>query len=243
MFGQRKKMPETRLTRRLPLVALLLMAGLLAFFGRDKISLAVVAEHFEALTAFRDSHFAWAAGVFVLAYVVMVAFSLPGAIVATLTGGVLFGLFPGVVFNVLGATLGSILIFGAARMGFGGALAEKMRAKGGKVGRLEAALRENEWSVLFLMRLLPVVPFFLANLLPAVLGVSTRRFAISTALGILPGALVYTGIGAGLADVLAKGEVPTLAALKTPGVVLPLLGLAVLAALPMVLRLWRGRLL
>ncbi|GHC63475.1 TVP38/TMEM64 family protein [Neogemmobacter tilapiae] len=236
-------MPQNLLLRRLPLLALLLMAGLLAFFGREKISLGTLAEHFQAVTAFRDSHFAWAAGLFVVAYVAMVAFSLPGAIVATLTGGVLFGVFPGVVFNVLGATLGSMLIFGAARMGFGGALAEKMRAKGGKVARVEAALRENEWSVLFLMRLLPVVPFFLANLLPAVMGVSMRRFAVSTALGILPGALVYTGIGAGLAEVLARGEAPTLASLKTPGVVLPLVGLAVLAALPMVLRLWRGRVL
>lgn len=236
-------MTQNRLIQKLPLLTILLVAVVGAILWRDQISLAALSDHFEALTAFRDKHYGWAAGLFVLAYVGMVAFSLPGAIVATLTGGVLFGLFPGVLFNVLGASVGSVLIFSAARAGFGGVLAEKLRDSGGKAAQLEAALRDNEWSVLFLMRLLPVVPFFVANLLPALMGVSIRRFALTTALGILPGALVYTGIGAGLGEVLARGEVPDLATLKSPGLILPLLGLALLAALPMVLRLWRGRVL
>jgi uncharacterized membrane protein YdjX (TVP38/TMEM64 family) len=67
-------------------------------------------------------------------------------------------------------------------------------------------LRENEWSVLLLMRLVPVVPFFVANLIPAFVGVPLWRFAVTTFLGIMPGGLVYTSVGAGLGEVFAAGR-------------------------------------
>jgi len=102
-------------------------------------------------------------------------------------------------------------------------------------------LRENELSVLFLMRLLPVVPFFLANLIPAALGVGLGRFALTTFFGIMPGALVYTWVGAGLGEVFARGGSPDLGLLFEPQILGPLLGLAALAALPMVLRLFRRK--
>jgi len=89
------------------------------------------------------------------------------------------------------------------------------------------------------MRLVPAVPFFVANVLPALLNVPLRRFAITTALGIVPGALVYTSVGAGLGEVLAAGESPDLGVIFEPHILGPLLGLAALAALPMLLRLFR----
>jgi uncharacterized membrane protein YdjX (TVP38/TMEM64 family) len=99
-----------------------------------------------------------------------------------------------------------------------------------------AALRENEFSVLFLMRLVPAVPFFLANLIPAALGVSLGRFAFTTFFGIMPGGLVYTWVGAGLGEVFEKGETPNLGLLFEPQILGPILGLCALAALPIVIR-------
>jgi uncharacterized membrane protein YdjX (TVP38/TMEM64 family) len=141
---------------------------------------------------------------------------------------------------VLGAGTGAVLVFLAARSGFGEALSRKLDAAGGKAARLQAGLRENEWSVLFLMRLVPLVPFFVANLVPALVGVRVWRFVVSTFLGIVPGALVFTSVGSGLGDVFAKGATPDLGIIFTPPVLLPLLGLAALAALPMLLRLLKG---
>ena len=226
--------------RRLPFLVILAAAVLGAITLRDELSFATLAHHREALLAFRDAHYLWAVLAFLAAYVAIVALSLPGGTIATLTGGFLFGLFPGVVYTVAAAGTGAILVFLAARSGFGEALAQKVKAAGGKAARLQSALRENEWSVLFLMRLVPLVPFFIANLVPAFVGTSLYRFAISTYLGIIPGALVFTSVGAGLGEVFARGEAPDLGIIFTPPVLLPLLGLAALAALPILLRAVKG---
>jgi uncharacterized membrane protein YdjX (TVP38/TMEM64 family) len=232
---------RTGWVQKLPILAILTAAAMGAFLLRDHFSFEALAENREALIAFRDANSLLAVLVFVAAYTAIVGFSLPGATVATLTGGFLFGTFPGVLFNMTGATLGAIAIFLAARTGFGAKFSEKIEGKGGAVAKLQAGLRENEWSVLFVMRLVPVVPFFLANLIPAFVGVKLSRFAISTFLGIMPGALVYTSVGAGLGEVFARGETPDLSIIFAPHVLGPILGLAALSALPIVLKLLRKK--
>lgn len=229
------------LRRKLPILFILVVAGIGAFTLRDHLNFETLAAHREALLAFRDAHYVPAALLFVAVYAVMVALSLPGALVATLTGGFLFGLFPGVLFNVAGATLGAIGVFLAARAGFGAQWNARIAGGGGAAARLMAGLRENELSVLFLMRLIPVVPFFLANLIPAALGVSLGRFAFTTFFGIMPGGLVYTWVGSGLGEVFARGETPNLGLLFEPQILGPILGLAALAALPILIRAFRGR--
>ena len=225
--------------RRLPILAILLTAVLGAVFLRDNLDFGVLARHQADLLAYRDAHYLLTVAGFVLAYVVIVALSLPGATVVTLAGGFLFGLFPGVLFNIVGAGSGAVLVFLAARAGFGAALSDRLSRAGGAAARLEAGLKENEWSVLFLMRLVPVVPFFLANLIPAAFGTSLVRFAVTTFLGIVPGALVFTSVGSGLGEVFARGTAPDFSLIFTPEVVRPVLGLAALAALPMVVRALR----
>lgn len=225
--------------KRLPILVILGAALIGAIALRDELSFDTLARHREELLAFRDAHYVWAVLAFLAGYIVIVALSLPGGTVATLTGGFLFGLFPGVLYNVLGAGTGAILVFLAARSGFGEALALKLDAAGGKAARLQGALRQNEWSVLFLMRLVPLVPFFIVNLIPAFVGTSLYRFAVSTFLGIIPGALVFTSVGSGLGEVFARGEAPDLGIIFSPPVLLPLLGLAALAALPMLLKAFK----
>lgn len=231
---------RTSLRQKLPFLLILLAAAVGAFLLRDRLSFEALAEHRDTLLGWRDSHYPLTALAFVLAYVAIVALSLPGATVATLTGGFLFGLFPGVVFNVLGASAGAVMIFLAARAGFGAQFAAALEARGGAVARLQEGLRANEWSVLLMMRLVPAVPFFLANLIPAFLGVRLLPFAVTTALGIIPGALVFTSVGSGLSEVFAAGSRPDLTVIFAPHVLGPLLGLAALSALPMLLKRRRG---
>ncbi|WP_226781969.1 TVP38/TMEM64 family protein [Oceaniglobus trochenteri] len=227
--------------RRLPLIAIALIALVGAFTLRDYLSFETLAQNRERLIAFRDANYALTAGAFVAAYVLIVAFSLPGATIATLTGGFLFATFPGVLFNVTGATLGAIAIFLAARWGLGERLAARMESGEGTVKRIKAGIDENQWSMLFLIRLVPAVPFFVANLVPALVGVPLLRFAVSTFIGIIPGALVYTSVGAGLGEVFARGETPNLGIIFEPHILLPILGLCALAALPIVLKAVRGK--
>lgn len=218
---------------RLPILIILLAAGIGAVALRDQLSFAQLAQHHDTLLMWRDSQYALTVAGFLLAYVAVVGLSLPGATVFTLAGGFMFGVFPGVVFNVVAATTGACLIFLAARSGFGARLSARLAQGGGAAARLQAALQRNELSVLLIMRLVPVVPFVLANLIPACLGVRLGRFALTTAVGILPATLIFTSVGAGLADVFAAGTQPDLAVLLKPQVLLPLLGLALLAALPL----------
>ncbi len=222
--------------QKAPILVILAVALIGAFTLRDHLGFDALAANREALLAFRDQNYLLAALGFVVAYTMIVGLSLPGATVATLAGGFLFGLFPGVLFNITGATLGAVAIFLAARAGFGARFAESMQARGGAVARLQAGLRRNEWSVLLLMRLIPVVPFFLANLIPAFVGVRLSRFVVTTFFGIIPGGLVFTSVGSGLSEVFARGESPDLSIIFTPAVLGPILGLAALAALPILLK-------
>ena len=241
MTDQMTDAPPNPMLRRLPLIAILVVALIGAFLLRDVLTFETLREQRETLLAFRDANYLLTVAVFILAYVTIVAFSLPGATIATLTGGFLFATFPGVLFNVTGATLGAICIFLAARWGLGERLAARMEASEGSVKRIKDGIDENQWSMLFLILLVPAVPFFVANLVPALVGVPLSRFAISTFFGIIPGALVYTSVGAGLGEVFARGETPDLGIIFTPPILLPILGLSLLAALPILIKALRGR--
>lgn len=229
------------LLRRLPLVLILCAAAVGFFTLRDHLDFAGLARHREALLAFRDAHTFWSTIVFITTYIIIVSFSLPGSLVATLTGGFLFGLFPGALYNIGAASVGAIMVFLAVRVGLGAEVARKIEQSGGAAARLQAALRENEIPVLLMMRLVPVVPFFVANLIPAFVGTSLSRFALTTVVGIIPGGVIYTSVGAGLGEVFARGESPDLSIVFEPHILGPVLGLAALAALPIILKMLRKR--
>ena len=238
MTQQQEKSPWLK---RLPLIAIAIVAAIGAFTLRDYLSFQALADNREALLAFRDANYLATVLVFITTYVVIVAFSLPGATIATLTGGFLFATFPGALFNVTGATLGATAIFLAARWGFGERLGARLEGSGGMVKRIKDGIDENQWSMLFLIRLVPAVPFFVANLVPALVGVPLYRFIVSTFLGIIPGGVVYTSVGAGLGEVFERGETPNLGIIFEPHILLPILGLCVLAALPILLKAVRGK--
>ena len=91
------------------------------------------------------------------------------------------------------------------------------------------------------MRLIPAIPFFIANLAPAFLGVSLRNYIFTTFFGIMPGAIVYASVGAGLGEVFARGETPDLGIIFAPHILGPILGLCALAALPIVIKRFRKK--
>lgn len=236
--------------RHLPLIAIVIVAILGAYVLRDFLTFDALRQNREALLAFRDANYALCVLGFIAAYAAIVAFSLPGATIATLTGGFLFGsmpsgfpVLPGAIYNVAGATIGAILLFLAARWGLGQTLARRMDASDGVVKRIKDGIDDegNQWSMLFLIRLVPAVPFFVANLVPALVGVPLYRFAVTTFIGIMPGAVVYTSVGAGLGEVFAKGDTPDLGIIFQPAILLPILGLCLLAALPLILKVVRGK--
>jgi uncharacterized membrane protein YdjX (TVP38/TMEM64 family) len=230
---------SARFVRLIPIAFIAFAAVTGLFLFGDNLSFATLKDNREVLLGFRDKNYLLTVVAFISVYIVIVAFSLPGASVATLTGGFLFATFPGVMFNVTAATLGAMAIFLAARWGLGDFLASRMDQASGPMKKLKAGIDSNQWATLFLMRLVPAIPFFVANLAPAFLGVPLFRFAVSTFLGIIPGTLVFTAVGAGLGDVFEHGTNPNLAVIFEPQILLPILGLCVLAALPILLNVFR----
>ena len=228
-----------KLARRLPILLILAAAIAGAVLLRDRLTFDALAQNRDSLLAFRDQHFLWASLGFMAVYIAIVALSLPGGTIATLAGGFLFGLFPGAAYNVIAASIGAVAVFLAARAGFGADVAARMQSGNGPVARLQAGLQQNQWSALLIMRLVPAVPFFVATLIPAFVGIRLAPFFATTFLGIIPATVIFTSVGAGLGGVFARGETPDLGIIFAPQILLPLLGLAALSALPVLLRLRR----
>lgn len=222
--------------RRLPILAIALAAVLGIIYFRHYLSFEELGRNRAHLIDLRDRHYVLTSLAFIVIYAFVVVTSIPGALILTLAGGFLFGFFPGIVYNVVAATIGAITVFSAARSGFGHDFAEHIAARGGMVARLQTQLKEHQIWVLLTMRLIPVMPFFISNLVPAFVGVRFSTFAITTFLGIIPADLIYTALGAGLGDVFARGEVPNFDILLRPEFGLPLIGLAVLSTLPLVVK-------
>jgi uncharacterized membrane protein YdjX (TVP38/TMEM64 family) len=210
------------------------IAGLVAFFalGLERyLSIEALRQHRSVLRAWVETSGLLAALVFMAVYIVTVAFSLPGATVLTIAGGFLFGSVWGTVLVVISATLGATILFSIAKTTLGDVLRAKVRAW---LPRLEAGFKEHALSYLLVLRLVPIFPFFIINLVPAFLGVPLSTFMLGTFLGIIPGTFVYATVGAGLGSVFDAGGTFSLRGVLTPQIVTALVGLAVLAMIPVV---------
>jgi uncharacterized membrane protein YdjX (TVP38/TMEM64 family) len=225
--------------RWLPLI--LLMAALLGVYvsGLHRhLSLATLQNQRDALQTFVAAHPLAAPFAYVLAYAAAVALSLPGALFLTLAGGFLFGPWLGGLLAVLGATAGAVLVFLIARTAVGSSL---RRRAGPWLQRMEEGFQADAFHYLLVLRLIPLFPFWLVNLVPALLGVPVRTFALATFLGIIPATFVYASVGNGLGAILDRGQEPDLGLVLEPQVLLPLLGLAALALMPVLYRRWKNR--
>lgn len=198
----------------------------------ELLSLDTLARHRAALTGFVAQNWLLAAGGFVLAYAAAVALSVPGAVILTLSGGFLFGAVAGTALTVVAATIGAALVFLLARRIFG---ADALDRLGPVAQKLAAGLRRDAGPYLLVLRLVPLFPFFLVNLVPAFAGVRLPVFVVTTLVGILPATAVFSLAGAGLGSVLDAGGTLEIRSILTPQIIGALCGLAALslAAIPL----------
>jgi uncharacterized membrane protein YdjX (TVP38/TMEM64 family) len=218
-----------------------LVLGLVAFFVFDLgrfLSFEALRENRAALLNWVDTYGIVAALIYMLIYAVAIAFSLPGGAVLTITGGFLFGSVWGTACVIFAATAGATALFLIAKTSFGDAL----RAKAGPaLQRMQDGFQEGALSYLLVLRLVPLFPFFLVNLVPAFLGVSLRVYVIGTFIGIIPGTFVFATVGAGLGSVFDQGGEFSAAGILTPQIITALIGLAVLALIPVVYKKIKAR--
>ncbi|OEJ69246.1 TVP38/TMEM64 family protein [Magnetovibrio blakemorei] len=223
--------------RFLPL--LLVVVGMGVFFasGANRyLSFTALSHHRADLLAFASEHGVASVMVFVATYIVVVGLSLPGGVWLTLAGGFVFGGVLAGIYVVFGATIGATLIFLAARTAFGDVL--RGRAGAG-VAKMEKGFRQNAFQYLLVLRLVPLFPFWLVNLVPALLNVKLSTYVTATLIGIIPGTFVYAHVGAGLGAVFESGAEPDLGIIFQPEILLPILALATLSLLPILYQKWK----
>ena len=204
----------------------------------DILSLDTLGNHRNALHTWVDTNTLLASAAYVSAYVVVVALSVPGAVILTLGGGLLFGTALGTLLSAVGATAGATIVFLLANVLFGTGMVDRLAARH---PALIDGIRENSWAYLLVLRFVPLFPFFLVNLAPALVGVRMRTYMFTTFLGILPGTTVYTLFGSGLGHVLAQGKSISLGSIITPTIMLAFIGLAALSIAAIPIRKWLQR--
>lgn len=245
----------SRLRRCAPLVVVILVtAAILATGAHRHLSLETLVRHRMAIDAFIDAHSIAAVGAFILVYITVVALSIPGAAVLTVTSGILFGTLLGGTATVIGATIGATIIFLIARSAAG----ENLACRAGPLARKIAdGFNADAFSYLLFLRLVPAFPFFLVNLAAALVGVKLRTFVLTTAIGIVPATFAFAFLGDGLDSVIAAQELAyqscvaagrtdcrlqfDLAMIATPRLLAALAALGLIALIPVVLKRLRAR--
>ncbi len=211
---------------------LILLLGLILFYYFDfqkYLSISSLQENYQQLTYWKNNNLLAAAAFFSVLYVFITACSIPGAAIITIAGGFLFGFILGSTLVIISATLGATLIFLAAKTSFG-AILEEMASS--KLKSFKKGFNEDAFNYLLFLRLVPIFPFWLINIVPAFLNVNLKTYFIATFLGIIPGSAVYVAVGNGLGSLLEKNQTPNLAIIFKPEIFLPIIGLAVLSIIP-----------
>lgn len=223
--------PFTRVKRFIPLAVVVLALGLfVAFDGPSYVNLETLKANREGLLDLVQGYFLTVFIGFILVYAILTAMSFPGASFLSVFGGFLFGTWVGGGAIIIGASCGATGIFLAVRYAIGDMLSKRA---GPYMQKFEAGLKENELSYLFILRLVPVFPFFIVNIVPAFFNVKVRNYVLATFFGIMPGCFVYASVGAGLGAVLDQGGEVQLGGLMTqPKILLPILGLIILSLIP-----------
>lgn len=247
--------PRTLAWRLLPLAAIVLVAVLVFAMGWHRaLTLETLVRDRAAISAFVAEHSIAAVAAYVGLYIVTVALSLPGGAILTVAGGILFGTLVGGMATVIGATVGSIIVFLIARTAIGAFLT---RGAGPLMTRVAEGFREDAFHYLLFLRLVPAFPFWLVNLAPALFGVPLVTFVAATVLGIIPATFTFASVGAGLSSVIAAQETAFKACLAsgrtdcrldfdlktalTPELLAAFGALGVIALLPVLIRRLRAR--
>lgn len=230
--NNRKRLWLVLLKRWLPLLLIVLVLALIFSLRLHKyLSFESLKTHRNLLLEWTSEHFLLSSLIFVAIYTIAVAVSIPGATFLTLAGGFLFGPLFGSILVVISATMGATLLYFAVKTSLGDWLSQKAT---GWISRMRDGFQENAFSYLLFLRLVPVFPFWVINIVPALLGVSAATFIIATFFGIIPGSVVYVLVGNGLSHIFATNQTPNLSIIFDQKILYPLLALAAMSLLPVI---------
>lgn len=225
--------------RSLPVLVILILLGMALYFDLPHyLSWSSFQTYHDQIKVWSQTHLIQSVVAFMAVYTLSVAVSIPGAAILTLVGGFLYGLIWGTVIVVISATIGALLLFLAVKY-FMGDWASK-QAKGW-VKKMQKGFAENALSYLLILRLIPLFPFWVVNIVPAILNIDIRVYTLTTFIGIIPGTLVFVALGNGVSHLFEIGQKPDFSIIFSPPILLPLIGLAILSFLPVIYQQFRRK--
>lgn len=227
------------LKRSWPVLLILLLLGLALYFDLPHyLSWSIFQDYHDQIKAWSENNLALSVVAYMVIYTLSVAISIPGAVILTLIGGFLFGPLLGTLIVVVSATIGALLVFGAVKY-FLGDWATK-QAKGW-IKKMQQGFSDNALSYLLILRLIPLFPFWVVNIVPAILNINVRIYTLATFFGIIPGTLVFVTLGNGVNHLFEMGQKPDFSIIFSPPILLPLIGLAILSFLPVIYQRFRRK--
>jgi uncharacterized membrane protein YdjX (TVP38/TMEM64 family) len=174
------------------------------------------------------THYVSAVFCYLIIFILIIACGIPGATFLTLIGGFLFGL-SAILYAILGTTLGGLTLFFAIRTTFGTHIAAR---SSGWIKTMESGFQKNAFLYILMLRLMPVFPCWVSNVSAGALNVPVKTFLTATVIGIIPATTIYAFLGRSFEQFFLLPEPPSLSTLLSPAITLPLIGLAILSALP-----------
>lgn len=208
------------------------VAGFLYFDLGRYLSLDALKANRDQLLAFTEVNYSTSVAVYVLAYCTVVGLSLPGGAIMTLAGGFLFGSVLGTLYVNVGATVGATLAFLVARYLLRDWVEQQF---GSRLGAIQEGFSRNAFSYLLTLRLIPLFPFFLVNMVSGLTRVRVGTYVAATSLGIIPGSFVFAYAGRQL------GTINSLKEIVSPNVLMALTLLGLLALAPLLYKRFIGK--
>lgn len=227
-----------KIKKYLPILLILLISAIAWYFEVYKyFSFEVFKENQKLLESFIETEKLLSILIYCGIYILIVSVSIPGASFMTITGGLLFGQWIGTLASVVSATIGASILFLSARMASSDLLAKK---SGSWINKMKDGFKENAFTYLLTLRLIPIFPFAVINVAAAIFQISLRTFFFATLIGIIPGSFVYTSMGVALREVIAQPDFSS-GLILNPKVLFALAGLGLLALLPVLYKKFKKR--
>ena len=203
---------DKKRTKQIIILAVLiaLVASFFIFDLKQYLTLEYIKSQQQAFADYYAENTLLTIAIYFVIYVITTALSLPGAAVLTLVGGALFGLVTGTIVVSFASTLGATLAFLVSRFLLGDYVQNKFSDKLKVIN--EGIEKEGEFY-LFTLRLVPLFPFFLINLVMGLTPIRTVKFFVVSQLGMLPGTIVYVFAGTQLA------QIDSLQGILSPGLI------------------------
>lgn len=158
----------------------------------------------DSLKSLAEEKGAMMIGLYIFIYIAVVALSVPGATIITITGGFLFGAFMGTIYTNVGASTGAVLVFLSSRYLIGNSIQKKYEHQ---LKRFNREIKKHGAGYLLTLRFIPLFPFFLINLLAGISNIRLRTFVWTTVVGIIPGSFVYAFAGSSLGTLNSVNDI------------------------------------